>query len=38
VTWLAVAAVILMVHLLQILGNLAARKVRLVFVAFSIGG
>ena len=27
VTWLAVAAVILMVHLLQILGNLAARKV-----------
>ncbi|TLP94572.1 ABC transporter permease subunit [Nesterenkonia salmonea] len=27
VTWLAVAAVIVMVHLLQILGNLAARKV-----------
>lgn len=27
VTWLAVAAVIVMVHMLQILGNLAARKV-----------
>lgn len=27
VTWLAVAAVIIMVHMLQILGNLAARKV-----------